>query len=215
MIPIIFITDILTFFLSRLGIALSICYICIEAIRSNNNKEDIADEAKKIVSWLNTGFNIREKNERIKVLLADYKSGNEWIVKGQNVTYVTGTILIVASFTLLGTAATLSCKSIGAFSLASIGLMVTWLLALQVTGKKKDKITFNHLKAIETALTNHFNNIPKDKTNLQYHFGIHLPQENNLPVCWRKVRYMTWAFVLLILSLSWLLLSVKVRVWLF
>ena len=69
-----------------------------EASRSDDTESEIQKEQKNIADWLNAkdstgGIEDKDKitiMDKITIVLADYERGNEWVDKGQNVTYITG-----------------------------------------------------------------------------------------------------------------------------
>lgn len=200
------ITDVYTLFISLLGIIISIGYILNEAFRPYHTGSDIQNERNNIVEWLR---NDDADGNRLKVILADYESGNEWINRRDNVTLLVGTILITSSFLILGNVAIRPEQPTSIFSFASIGLFAIWLLVLHQTGKRINGMIYRHLKSIEGALTEHFQH---QGQALQYSFGTHLlvvEGTTDQSDTWIRIRRMFWAFVLLLLSLSWMLLSIS------
>lgn len=205
---IIVITDSHTLFIALLGIVLSIGYILVQALRPYNTPKDIEEEQKNITEWLKDD----KDGNKLKVVLADYAAGNEEIRRRDNVTLLVGTILITSSFLILGNVMLKQELPTSVFSLASIGLFSIWLLVLHETGKKINKIAYDHLKSIEAALTLHFTGQDKE---LMYTFGTHsivCDKTGDQSAWWLRVRRMFWAFVLLLLSIAWLLLSLSLKV---
>lgn len=205
------IADCFTLLISHIGVFVSVIYIIWEAFRSYDTKADIEEEQKSIEQWLKENDQDNNKNNRLKIILADYASGNEEVRRRDNVTLLVGSILITSSFIILGNVMLKSDLPISIFSLASIGLFLIWLLALHETGKKENKITYDHLKAIEAALTQHFKG---QDGSLKYSFGTHYlicRRSSDQKEWWLRGRRMFWAFVLLLLSIAWMLLSLKLN----
>lgn len=203
---IIVVTDFPTLLISSIGIALSVCYFFYQALKPYHTKNDVNKEQESIVEWLREG----DDGKKLKLLLADYASGNEEVRRRDNVTLLVGTILITSSFVILGNITLKQDLPIGIFSLASIGLFTIWLLALHETGKKINKITYDHLKSIEEALTQHF---AGENGAQKYSFGTHryvCDKTLDQSVWWLRGRRMFWAFVLFLLSVAWMMLSIKI-----
>lgn len=179
-----------------------------QATRHYDTEKDIATEQENIRNWLSS---TNDKAARLKTILTDYKIGNDEVSKRDNVTLLVGTILITSSFLIFGNVATTQNPQLYIYSLASIGLFLIWLFVLHETGKNTNKITYIHLKAIEKGLSRYFQN---QKINSPlYEFGTHYricKKTNDQSTPWLRIRRMFWAFVLCLLSLSWMLLSVKI-----
>lgn len=200
------ITDIHTLFISLLAIVFSAGYIGYQAFRRHNTESDTRDERNRIAEWLRED----QDNNKLRIILADYEAGNEEVRRRDNVTLLVGTILITSSFLILGSAATVTSQPMSVFSMASIGLFLIWLLALHETGKVTNGITYNHLKSIEGGLTDRFQG---QNQTTHYEFGTHLlvcNRTNDQAAGWLKFRRMFWGIVLLLLSFSWLLLSIRI-----
>jgi len=197
------ISDFYTFSISIAGIIFSIIYFLIHAFQRFHTDKDIESEQKTIFDWIKKDDS---NGKRLKVVLADYETSNEEVRRRDNVTLLVGTILITSSFLILGNVALKPDQPRSIYALASIGLFSIWLFVLHETGKSINKITYDHLKAIEKALTRYFN----ENAQPDYRFGIHslvCEKTGDQIVWWLRMRRMFWAFVLLLLSLSWMLLS--------
>ena len=206
----ILITDPVTLLISSLGIFLSIVYVLYQAFRHYDTDNEIRLEQESITEWLEGD----ENAERLKVLLADYNVATEEVGRRDNVTLLVGTILITSSFIILGNVSlkptSQASPPTSVFSMASILLFLIWLFVLHETGKVTNKITYDHLKAIERALTRHFQGRREDPA---YQFGTHLlvcGKTGDQSAGWLRLRRMFWAFVLLLLSVAWMLLSISI-----
>ncbi len=202
------VTDTFTFLVSTLGILLSLCYILFQAFRTYHTDNDIKEEQKLLTEWLNEDD---DEGNRLKVMLADHKTATEEVGRRDNVTLLVGTILITSSFIILGNVAVNPNQPKGIFSLASILLFVIWLFGLHETGKFTNQITYNHLKSIEGAITRKFQGMG-DRP--RYKFGTNLlicekTEDQSTP--WLRIRRMFWAFILLLLSFSWMSLSLSIK----
>jgi hypothetical protein len=202
------ITDIPTFLISSFGIVISVLYIFFQAFRPYHTHSDIEGELKMLIAWLNDDD---EEGTRLKVMLADHKTATEEVGRRDNVTLLVGTILITSSFIILGNVAVNQNQPKGVFSLASVLLFVVWLIGLHETGKVTNQITYNHLKSIEGAITRKFQG---SEDSPRYKFGTNLlicekTEDQSTP--WLRFRRMFWAFVLLLLSFSWMLISLSIE----
>lgn len=191
------------------GIVISSLYIILRLFSVVDKGYD--EKLKQdILNWIrNTGEN--SNNEKMKILLKDYETANAEIGRRDNITLLVGTILITASLLILGNIATTNSAnhtdSIAVYALVSIGLFTIWLFVLHETNNRIDAHSYKRIKAIEEALTNY----------LGYDFGIHsyiykktrAEGENDKPIWWLKVRRVFWGIILFLLSLTWMLLSVK------
>lgn len=198
----ILISDLVTFIVSIVGIGLSISYIMFQAFRPFHTRDDISKEQEKIEKWLKN-----DTEKRLNLMLNDYEIANNEVGRRDNVTLLVGSILITSSFLILGNTALKPDQPTFIFSIASIGLFSIWLFVLHETGKKTNSLTYNHMKAIEGAIRS---SSQDEKDKIGYDFGNNLTicdKTNDQSVWWLRVRRMFWAIVLLLLSLSWLLLS--------
>jgi hypothetical protein len=204
----ILITNMLTFIISLIGILLSKVYMLYQATRHFNTEHEIDTEQENIRNWLKR----TNDNNRIKVILADYKVANDQVSRRDNVTLIIGTILITSSFLIFGNIAPNPVYSqLPIFSLASIGLFIIWLFVLHETGKKANNVTYTHIKAIEKGLTRYYQE--SDEDSPLYEFGIHrliCEKTNDQSTPWLRIRRTFWGFVLFLLCLSWMLLSVQI-----
>jgi hypothetical protein len=203
------ISDFLTFSISLAGIIISLAYILFQTFHTERNIES-EQETISIFEWIRKdGY----AGKRLKVVLEDYKTSNEEVRRRDNVTLIVGTILITSSFLILGNVALKPDQPKSIYALASIGLFSIWLFALHETGKRLNKITYDRLKAIEKALMMYFDRpiYLSEDAKPSYRFGIHsLVCEKTAQAqtdWWLRARRMFWAFVLLLLSLSWMILS--------
>jgi hypothetical protein len=185
--------DIITFAVSIVGICAVITYWAIQA-----------DEPEKLDNkeFLTAIEASLQKKENINIILKDYEAINGEIGRRENINLLVGSILLTASALLLGNTA-LSTISKFPFAITSIFLFVIWLFALHNTTKKLNAKSYTRVRSIEQALTKHCG----------YEFGIHTYIMNKTSnKCgetypWLRFRRGFWGYILLLISLAWLLLS--------
>jgi hypothetical protein len=170
---------------------------------------DVDENLARVLSEQFSGIHSKDNDRRhlISALVKDYDTSGEEISRRNNITLIVGTIMVTSSFLIF--ANTLVAKAPTRFtpvhSFASVGLYVTWLLALHETAKELDRITYKRIHTIEQVLSR----------NVGYDFGVHtyILQETRNPdgktFKWLRLRRSFWGIVLLLLSLAWLILSVK------
>ena len=135
----------------------------------------------------------------IKFVLKDYQTMNQEIRSRGSITLIVGTILITASFLILGDAAkyrySLDLKVV--MAIVSIGLYLSWFFILNYTTKKLDNMTFSRMKAIESGLT--------QRINIQhFNFGIHTYIEQRYhEKKWIEIRRRFWVVVMMLLFTGW------------
>jgi len=138
-------------------------------------------------------------------ILEDYRSSNDEVGRRDNITLLTGTIIVTSSIIILGNAAiSQHVYPLWIFALASIGLYSVWIVFLYETSKKCNEIVYGRIRAIEKVLTHHtgwpfgVQDYINERTHGQRSIWLHC------------VRRIFWYVVLMLLSLAWLLLSVKI-----
>jgi hypothetical protein len=200
------ISDFFTFLLSIFGIALSLYYI----LKQWFSPIGLSDKEleKKLSDWLKDWWNTKELNkaEKLDVILGDYTATLTEIAGRDNVTLLTGTILVTSSLIILGNAALAKPDfPIYVCAFASIGLFSTWLVFLHETAKKLNTLSYIRTRAIEQAITQ----------NLNYPFGIHsyiYEVTGKMIAPWLRMRRrIFWYCVLLLLSFAWVLLTIRLR----
>jgi len=198
--------DPITFFISLVGLFLSLFFILRELFPCVPPPYD--EELKKNLSeWLNKD----ENGEKLKLVLADYETSNEEVRRRDNVHLIIGTILITASFLILGNVALRLVSPLWVFSFTSIGSFSIWLFLLHNTGKKINKITYDRIKTIEAVLSDHFKEKSEECKKVTYEFGIHsyiVRKTHEQRDLWLRGRRSFWGFILLLLSLAWMFLSI-------
>jgi len=192
----------LTFILSVAVIIIAFYYILKKWAQGRHSRDPNLEEG--VVRSINDQF--CNSDNVIRAILEDYSATLEEVGRRDNLTLLTGTILITASFLLLAEAGKNQDSQKIIFALASLGLYLAWLMFFHETAQRLNEIAFQRARAIEHALTRHFH----------YDFGIHSyitthTEEGTAP--WlRMVRRIFWYVVLLLLAFSWMLLSMSISI---
>jgi hypothetical protein len=156
-------------------------------------------------NWLKDGSSKREST--LECFLKDYEITCAELKRHDNIVLVIGTIIITASFLILGSDVIKdSGNPKGIYTFASIGLYAIWLLVLHDTSKKFDKLLYNRIKAMEEATTNYTG----------YSFGVYsylfkntlAENDKTKTKLWLRLRRSFWGLILLFLSIAWLLISI-------
>jgi hypothetical protein len=138
-------------------------------------------------------------------VLKDYESCQAEVGRRDNSTLLIGSIFTTASLLII--ANTISQTNEGwtfTYAFASIMLFLLWLLIVHRTSNEEDRITYKRIHTIERALTTE---------NSEYHFGLHQQvwrethTSEGRTLRWLKIRRTFWDDILMLISLSWLLLS--------
>jgi hypothetical protein len=187
--------------LSIIGLFLGLLYILRVWSGEPQKEKDYDEDLAEKISQL------KMTNQLLETILKDYENSNTENQKRDNITLLIGSILVTASLLVL--ASTVSEKlvrPIGFYALISIGLYSLWLFILHTTSKELDRITYYRIKAIEKGLSRHFG----------YQFGIHSYisektqkklNDNTKTYLWLRRRRIFWGIIWLLLSFSWMLLS--------
>lgn len=189
---------------SLIGIIIALFYIRKRWLSPNPEKNAQLEE--EIARWLRDPWESLPLNrkEKLDILLADYEAASAEVGRRDNITLLTGTVLVTSSLIILGNTALSKPAKLGIYGLASIGLFSIWLFTLSETSNKLNELCFERISAMEAAIIQ----------NCEYKFGIHSfirKRTNNIGVPWLKYRRrIFWYVVLLLLSVSWMLLSVRV-----
>jgi len=186
--------DLATYCVSFFGFLIGVSYLCY--VLSETKREVVVGEklVEEIINTLRACTPYTTES-----VLKDYEITNREIERRENITLVIGTILITSSFIILGNTATSSAPKFP-YALASISLFVLWLTILYFTTKMLDDEGYYRVRAMEEAFTKYYN----------YEFGIHrysyaLTQH----VGWIRIRRGFWGFILILLSIAWVLLSTQ------
>jgi len=206
---ILIITDLLTFLVSLVGIILSIVYILSRLCSTEEQRVD--ENLRGTISGLLARSAYRDHT--FDLIINDYKiSGNE-IGRRDNIILLVGTILIGASLLLIGNLTQReSSFPIAFYAFSSIGFYCVWLWGIHETARKLNNITYRRLRAIEEALSNHYDH--EGEGHEHYRFGIHSyihAETHNQTSFWLRLRRVFWGVVLLFLSIVWMLFSVSLR----
>jgi hypothetical protein len=214
------ISNVFTFAISVFGIAVSAIYICHQLFRSAKQPNYDEELEKALTELLKEDEKEKTPNTRLGIIIEDYKASNSEIGRRDTITLLVGTILVTSSLVILGTTAkeilgTIAEETLqnfmGIWASVSIGLFLIFLFALHDTGKRLNGLTFDRIKAIEQALTNHFNPNSGKEQHEGYEFGIHSylhRKTKEQREWWLRLRRTFWADVLMLLSIGWLLLSI-------
>jgi len=185
-----------TYWISIVGICFAVISFFIEPSEGEEYNCDFGKKIKYII----------KDRKGLNAVLKDYEITNKEIERRENINLVVGTILITGSILVLGNTATNHSPKLLPYSTTSIFLFISWLYLLHVTTKKLDSVSYSRVRAIEEVLTEYF----------KYDFGIHSylrsktrkkKKENEEPVFWLRLRRGFWGFILILLSFSWLYLS--------
>ena len=178
------------------GLLLAVGYECL-ICRDEREQDD--REHKEKDGYISAIRGAVDKSH-IDRVLKDYEIMNREVETRGNITLVVGTILITASFYVLGTASIYKEASSLKYAMAivSITLYVLWLFVLNYTSKTLDNMTFSRMRAVEEALS--------DEKVLGYDFGIHRyirGETGNRR--WIEIRRRFWVWVLILLFIGWAL----------
>lgn len=192
--------DTITYIVSVVGIIAAMCYLFLtECLYGSKKKSD-----PKFIADIQAS--IKDKNG-LDSVLKNYEIANREIERRENITLLIGSILITGSILVLGNTAKSEnelATPIYIYAVTSILLFVLWLFVLHCTSRELDNLAYSYVKDIEEALSESFG----------YRFGIHRylyskTHKNNKTVWWLRVRRFFWGFVLILLSIAWLLVSVS------
>lgn len=142
------------------------------------------------------------------IVLKDYEITNKEVERRDNIDMIVGTILVTASFVILGnvasttTSASTTSAWIFPYALCSISLFASWLFVLHHTTAKLDSFAYERMRALERSISQHSG----------YAFGIHSytydkRQKDGKLVWWADIRRQFWGIILIVLSIFWLVIS--------
>jgi len=191
------IDDLYVFIISILGILLGLFYMATESSEEASPK---FDEFRRQVQ-----ISIRFRGDT-DVVLQDYESSIKEVDRRENIGLLIGSILITGSLIILGNTATSENPKFP-YALTSILIFVVWLFVLHHTTKWLDSMAYSRIRALEEAISSHAG----------YDFGIHSymygrTHPRNRALRRLRVRRLFWGFVLVSLSIAWLLLSISVTI---
>jgi len=192
--------------LSIIGIIISLFYFWEVAEFSLGDQDYDEELENTLANWITS----EKKNEglpmceKLKVVLKDYEISNATVHRRDNIDLLIGSILITGSLLVLANTSVSETLAhpMGIYALASIALYSIWLLVLNSTSRKLNRLAYSRIKAIERALT-----------KLGYEFGIHsyniqkTRTTSERPIRWIRLRKTFWGLILLLLSIAWMSLS--------
>lgn len=197
-----------TFLVSLVGIIIALFYIRKQWLSPTPERDTQLED--EIAGWIRDPWKSLplNKKEKLDILLRDYEAATAEVGRRDNITLLTGTVLVTSSLIILGNTALSKPAQLGVYGLASIGLFSIWLFLLSETAKGLNDLSFVRINAIEAAIK------AAIAPDSEYEFGIHSfirKKTLNISVPWLKYRRrIFWYVVLLLLSVSWMLLSVRV-----
>jgi hypothetical protein len=187
------INDLGTLAIAIFGVLIGLIYIVTEASEEDNpNFEEFKIEIQKSMHIQGIDF-----------AMQDYESSVKEVERRENIDLVVGTILITASLLVLGNTATAGISYKFPYAMVSIFVFVAWLYVLHFTTKWLDSIAYSRIRAIEEAISSYST----------YNFGIHKymfkrTHKGKQIVRRLQIRRFFWGFIIIILSVAWLLLSI-------
>ena len=190
--------DFFSYWISVGGVFLAVIYMLNRNPEQSSTIPDLENKLK---------LAIIENNKNLEPFLKDYEITNNEIQRRENTTMLVGSFLITASLLLLAnTAVNTSLTTFAPFALTSIGLYTVWLFVLYDTGARLSSIAYTRIHTIEKVLGDH----------LKYDFGVHrhllqkTRKKSKIEEAddWLEIRRYFWGMILLLLSISWLILSI-------
>jgi hypothetical protein len=199
-------SEILTYFLSIVGLAVAsgdILRMWFSLDKKNDQKN--TPEDSELLGHLKEF--LKNPTNRDSVV-KDYEICQAEVARRDSSTLLIGSIFTTASLLILAnTISQTFSNSTFIYALASILLYLLWLLTVYRTSRYLDQITYTRIRIIEEAMSHEESG---------YKFGLHSDvwrkthTEEGKTVPWLRLRRAFWSIILLLISFSWMLLSLVV-----
>ena len=192
--------DIATFSISLISATLATVYIIWKCLSYRcKYEESMLKDCKKTEAPESNPPEPGDE-DKTEIFLLDYQISNKEIERRENITLVIGSILITGSFLILSEAVVrdypVTYRPI--LAVVSILLLIIWLALMHETTKLLDDMTYLRLRSIENKIAQ----------SVCSPFGIHSYLYGRAEgKWWLRLRRSFWGFILLLLSIAWLLLS--------